>query len=227
MTLSSEMTRLAADLEASQADRLAAVAAIAPAVQSDLERGRAALNSTMKELMSTIDADLKGIFSQAAITRGRARDLIDRFTGERKDSAERLRTKLGDHMSNLESSVQTLLNEYATARSVMGGREADARARYLEDLRTRVNAQLAEAGKFVDALAKDREGAGRAWHLHTRNMEKMRRGGYSKSDSPTAKSTAPKKKVAVPEPAKEVAAKPDTATVAPAPTVPNADKDRN
>jgi|GEM_PF-3137738 len=224
MTLSSEMTRLAAEFEASQADRLAAVASIASTVRSDLEQGRASLNSTMTELMKTIDADLKGIFSQAAIIRGRARDLIDRFAAEREDDADRLRAELGGYMADLQSSVQELLNEHAKTRGAMGAREADARAAYLEDLRSRVNALLAEADKFINSLAKDRDRASRAWSQHARNMEKMRRGGKNKSESPVTKNAAPKRKAAVSEAAKETAAKPDKPAAAPAPTGPDADK---
>ena len=224
MTLSSEMTRLAAEFEASQAERLAAVADIASTVRNDLEQGRASLNSTVTELKRTIDADLKGIFSLAAIIRGRARDLVDRFADEREETADRLRTELGDYMSDLQSSVQELLDSYASTRAAMGTREAEARAAYLQDLRTRVHTLLSDADKFIDSLARDRERAGRTWRQHSRNMEKMRRAGKSKSNGPAAKTAAPKKKSAAPDPAKETVADRQKPAVAPGPNAPDADK---
>lgn len=175
MTMASEMTRLAAEFEAEQAARIGAVIGIQSAVRQDLAAARGALQRTMAGLATVLKADLRGIFSEAAIIRGRAEDLIDRFAAEREGNAEALRAELEGYVSDLQSSVEKLLAEHARAREAMGTREAAARAAYLQDLRARLQALLAAAGKFMDGLQQDRMRAERIWRQHLRGQKKQRR----------------------------------------------------
>ncbi|MCG8503802.1 MAG: hypothetical protein MI755_04270 [Sphingomonadales bacterium] len=188
MTLTSEMTRLAAEFEDGLQDRLAQIAGIQARVGQELEDGQVARARAMAEHSETIDADLKGLFSEAAIIRGRAEDLIDDFAAQREKNAATMRAKLESHVADLQVSVEKLLGSYSSARDSMSAREAAARQAYLKELQARVQALLADAAKFVDGLRKDRERAGRVWARHARNMSKLRRGGDRKPESAEAKS---------------------------------------
>ncbi|NQV93753.1 MAG: hypothetical protein HQ482_01235 [Sphingomonadales bacterium] len=174
MTLSSEMTRLAADFEPAQQERLAAVKRIQTGVRRDLAAGRAALRQATGAHAKAVETDLAGIFSEAAIIRGRTADMIDDFAAEREDNAEALQAVLKDYISGLEAAVANLLSELASARKKMSSREAAARAAYLQGVKNCVQALLADAATFVDGLNKDRVRAGRTWQQHTRAMRKQR-----------------------------------------------------
>ena len=160
MSLASEMTKLTEKLEAAQEGRLSAV-------YEDLEQ-------TMAEHARRVASDLKGIFSQAAIIRGRADDLIDRYAAERQRGGERLRGELTDFASGLRASVDALMDEYASDREMKGAREAANRAAYLTDLRARVEATRGDAEGFVEALRDDRLGASRIWQQYVRKQSKRR-----------------------------------------------------
>lgn len=158
MSLASNMTQLTEKLEAAQEARLSAV--------------YEGLAEVMAEHARRVDSDLKGIFSQAAIIRGRADDLIDGFAAERRSSGERLRDELAEFASDLRSFVDELMDGYASDRETMSAREAADRASYLADLRANVEATLAEAEGFVGALRKDRVRANRIWQQHARKQGK-------------------------------------------------------
>ena len=156
MSLASQMNQLREKLEAAQKGRLGAV-------RTDLAR-------TMAEHATRVDSDLKGIFSQAAIIRGRADDLIDRFAAERRNNAKKLRDGLGGFVSDLRSSVDDQLDGYGNAREEMSAREGAARVAYVEGLRSRTGAVLANAENYLSALKRDRLEASRIWHEHSRKV---------------------------------------------------------
>ena len=160
MGLASEMTKLTEALEAAQERRLSAV-------HEDLAQ-------IMADHTRRVDSDLKGIFSQAAIIRGRADDLIDRYAAERRSGGERLKGELAEFKADLRAFVDELLDDHASNREANGTREAAARTAYLEDLKARVEAALADAENFVGALRRDRLRASRLWQQHTRKQRKRR-----------------------------------------------------
>lgn len=182
MTLARDMSRLAVEFEAAQVARLAAVEGIKMSTHQSLAAGRAALQQIMADHAKTIDADLKGIFSQAAFIRGKAKDMIDQFAAEResfaaerKTNAARLRADLDKFMAGLESDVEKLLTEYREARKAMSAREAAARQSHLKDLKAQADMLVSSAADFIDRLAKDREKAGRIRSRHSQTMRKQRR----------------------------------------------------
>lgn len=160
MSLTSDMTQLTEKLEAAQEGRLSAV-------YEDLEQ-------IMVEHARRVDSDLKGIFSQAAIIRGRADDLIDRYAAERQRGGEQLRSELADFSSGLRGFVEALVDDYASDREMMSAREAAIRAAYLTDLRARVEAILSDAESFVGALREDHLRASRIWQQYARKQSKRR-----------------------------------------------------
>ena len=177
MSLASEMTQLTETLEAAQEKRLSAV-------NEDLAQ-------IMADHARRVDSDLKGIFSQAAIIRGRADDLIDRYAAERRSGGERLKGELAEFRSDLRAFVDELLDDHASDRETNGAREAAARTAYLEDLRARVEATLADAESFVGALKRDRMRASRIWQQHTRKQRKRRT--EVRSPKPVSRQKAPSK----------------------------------
>ncbi len=191
MTLASEMTELAAELEAAQAARLTAVAAIAPTVRNSLSR-------TMAELTASIERDLKGIFSEAAFIRGAAEDFIDDLTDQREDRANALRAELAGYVAELEK---------------MAARERGERLAYLNDLRAGVEAILDDARHYMNGLSKDRLRAGRVWRQHARTMAKQRLEAARPSPKPapapapaSAKSASTSKKKATSKTSSKTAA---------------------
>ncbi len=170
MSLASNMTQLTERLEAAQEKRLSAV--------------YEGLAEVMASHAGKVDSELKGIFSQAAIIRGRADDLIDGFAAERRSGGLRLRGELADFASGLRAFVDDLLDGYASDREAMGAREAASRAAYLADLRAKVEATLVEAESFVGALREDRSRANRIWQQHARRQSK--RGGDARSSKAPA-----------------------------------------
>lgn len=174
MTLASKMTQLTEELETAQDARRASVDATLGTVALQLASGQAALQRMASAEFSTRNAELKGIFSEAAITRGRADDLIGEYGDQRRVMAAELRAKLENDVADLQRSVETLLNEYSGTREVTAAQDAAARASYIKDLRARVNALLADAEKFLGALSKDRKRAARIWHQHARKARKPR-----------------------------------------------------
>lgn len=160
MSLANDMTRLTEDLEAAQERRLSGV-------YQDLAQ-------IMADHAKRVDADLKGIFSQAAIIRGRADDLIDQYAAERRRGGARLRGELAEFRSDLRAFVDELLEDYAGKREAGAAYEATVRAAYLEDLRAGVEAALADAERFIGALKRDRLRAARIWQQHARKQSKRR-----------------------------------------------------
>lgn len=211
MSLASDMTQLTEKLEAAQEGRLSAV-------YEDLAQ-------TMVEHARRVDSDLKGIFSQAAIIRGRADDLIDRYAAERQRGGEQLRRELADFASGLRAFVDALMDDYASDREAMGAREAASRAAYLTDLRARVEATLGDAEGLLEALREDRLSASRIWQQHARKQNKRRADVRSsklalhpkappKTKAPQSASAAPKPASAASKPA-STAPKPASAAAQP------------
>lgn len=195
MSLASNMTQLTEKLEAAQEARLSAV-------YEDLAE-------VMAEHARRVDSDLKGIFSQAAIIRGRADDLIDGFAAERRSSGQRQRGELAEFASGLRAFVDELMDGYASDRETMSAREAANRADYLADLRARVEVTLAEAEDFVGALREDRSRANRIWQQHARKQRKHRADKSSSKAAVLRAKTSLKPKAAKPAGA---ASKPAIAT---------------
>lgn len=208
MTLARDMGRLAVEFEAAQVARLAAVEGIKMSTHQSLAAGRAALRQIMADHAKTLDADLKGIFSQAAFIRGTAKDMIDQFAAEResfaaerKTNATLLRADLDEFMAGLEADVEKLLTEYREARKAMGAREAAARQIHLKDLQVQADMLVSSAAAFIDRLAKDREKAGRIRSRHSQALHKQRRAaappktaksGSKGAKKPTKAKAAPK-----------------------------------
>lgn len=174
MSLSSETMRVAAEFEAAQAARLAAIAGIGATVQRDMRQDRASLKRTMAEYARTMDKELKGIFSEVALIRGAAKDLIEWFASEREENTEAMRAELESLTSKLEKSVSAELSEMVTAREEVARRESTARRAYLRDLRRRVGAVLGDASKYIADLNHDRMRAERVWLQHLRTQRKRR-----------------------------------------------------
>ena len=205
MSLTSDMTQLTEKLEAAQEGRLSAV-------YEDLEQ-------IMVEHARRVDSDLKGIFSQAAIIRGRADDLIDRYAAERQRGGEQLRSELADFASGLRGFVEALVDDYASDREMMSAREAAIRAAYLTDLRARVEAILSDAESFVGALREDHLRASRIWQQYARKQSK-RRADVRSSKLAFRPKAAPKTKASQPPSAEpkppSAAQQPASATSKPA-----------
>lgn len=144
MTLASEIGRV-------REARLTAVRALQAGVRRDLATGKAALRRTSADHAKTVRADLDGIFSEAAVIRGRTIDMIKAFANEHENDAKSLRAELGGYVSNLQAAVARLLKEHTRTRDEMSVRGTAARADYLKDLRDRLHRLLATGERVTVA----------------------------------------------------------------------------
>lgn len=193
MTLTSEITRIAAECEAAQGARLAAIGKIEAEVRRDGRKNKAALARTMNAHRSATKSSLRDIFGLAAFSRGATQDMIERLGKEREESAEELHRQLDDFVSELHETVSGELERMATARTKMTRREANLRRAQLKDLRHRVAVQLSESDKMMADLHKDRTRGERVWEQHAHDAPRQRKAAIKKSAVADSK-PAPKRK---------------------------------
>ena len=86
MTLTSEMSRITTGFEASQGERLASIAKIRPGVKREKQLNRASLKRTMAAHRVATKNSLRDLFGMAALTRGAAVDMVERFGNEREET---------------------------------------------------------------------------------------------------------------------------------------------
>lgn len=156
MTMANEMTHLVGDVAEARSRRVAAIAGMRRTLRRQLRDDTTSRRVVMNRLTTSIKKDLGGIFSEAAVIRGRSVDMIQKFANEREDNAKALRAELDDYISDLEISVAKLLRDYGRARDEMGIRETDARETFMKGLRLRVH-------KLLTSLNADRARAGKIW----------------------------------------------------------------
>lgn len=195
MSLTSEMSRITAEFEAAQGERLAAVAKIGSDMRRESRRNAAFLRRTMTTHRAAIKGSLRDIFGTAAFARGAADEMVDHLKHEREESASDLRDRLSSFAANLRDTVGEELAEFATARMKMARREHSARRAHVRDLRRRVGALLASSDKLVEGLNQDRERAGRTWEQHLRAASRQRRAATraaAENETTSRRSTARK-----------------------------------
>lgn len=175
MSLTSDMSRIAAECEAAQGARLAAIAKIESDMRRDGRKNKAALARTMSAYRSATKSSLRDIFGLAALTRGATQDLIERIGKEREEGAEELHRQLDDFVSELHETVNSELERMATARTKTMRRDANMRRAQVKELRHRVAAQLAEADKMMANLHKDRTRGERVWEQHAHDAPRQRK----------------------------------------------------
>ena len=174
MTLTSEMTRLTAAFEAARAARLSALDGIRTGVRRLLADARASRCRIMAGHAKAIDAELKGLMSEAAIIRGRAEDLIEQLATRREREAATLRARLEAQVADLQLSVEELLVTCFRDREEMRARELAGRQAYRKALRAGVRKTLTDAAAAITTLRQDRDGAARIWRKHAGPAAKPR-----------------------------------------------------
>lgn len=181
MTLTSEMSRIAAECEAAQGARLAAIAKIESEMRRDGRKNKTTLARTMSAHRSATKSSLRDIFGLAAFTRGATQDMIERFGREREHDAELLHRQLDDYTSELHDSVSAELERMAATRTKTMRREANQRRAQVKELRHRVAAQLAESDKMLADLRKDRTRGERVWEQHAHDAPRQRKATIKKA----------------------------------------------
>ena len=174
MTLTSEMTRLTAAFEAARAARLSALDGIRTGVRRLLADARASRRRIMADHAKAVDAELKGLMSEAAIIRGRAEDLIEQLATRREREAATLRARLEAQVADLQLSVEELLVTCFRDREEMRARELAGRQAYRKALRADVRKTLTDAATAITTLREDRDGAARIWRKHAGPATKPR-----------------------------------------------------
>jgi hypothetical protein len=192
MTLTSEMSRIAAECEAAQGARLAAIAKVETEMRRDARKNKTVLARTMSAHRSATKTSLKDIFGLAAFTRGATQDMIERFGKEREASAEELHRQLDDYVAELHDTVSDELEHMAAVRTKATRRDANMRRAEIKDLRHRVAVQLAESDKMMANLHKDRARGERVWEQHAHDAPRQRKAATRKGGS--ADSTVHKRK---------------------------------
>jgi hypothetical protein len=197
MSLTSEMSRITTEFEAAQGERLASVAKIRPGVTREKHLNGASLKRTMAAHRAATKSSLRDLFGMAALTRGTAVDLVERFKNEREECASDLRNQLDSYVADLRETVGEELAHLASARVKLTRRADNVRRAQLKDLRRRVEALLAGAVKLIEDLNKDRTHAGRVWKQHLRNTARQRQAATAvkrTSRKQTVRKTAKKTK---------------------------------
>lgn len=189
MTLTSEMTRLTAAFEAARAARLSALDGIRTGVRRLLADARASRRRIMADHAKAIDAELKGLMSEAAIIRGRAEDLIEQLATRREREAATLRARLEAQVADLQLSVEELLVTCFRDREEMRARELAGRQAYRKALRAGVRKTLTDAAAAVTTLREDRDGAARIWRKHAGPAAKPRPAAAKAAKKPAEKAS--------------------------------------
>ena len=118
MSLTSEMSRITTDFEATQGERLASIAKIRPGVTREKHLNRASLKRTMTTHRAATKNSLRDLFGMAALTRGAAVDLVERFGNEREESTS-------DLLDQLASFADDLREHFLRVGKQLGGFLAD------------------------------------------------------------------------------------------------------
>jgi len=187
------MSRITTEFEAAQGERLAAIAKIGFGMRRDSRRNKVALARTMAPHRAATKASLRNIFGMAAITRGAAEEMIERFAYEREECASDLRKQLESYVADLRKTVGEELAHLTATRVKMARREDNTRRAQLKDLRQRVEALLANSVRLIEAFNKDRTRAGRVWEQHMRTAPRQRQATVQVAATPR-KHTAQKRK---------------------------------
>lgn len=180
MSLSSEMSRLAAEFEAAKSARLAEIASIAASVHQDCENNRDTLSRVMSAHSGATRRSLRNIFGTAALTRGAAEELVERFHGERETSAGELHEQLSAFVGDLHSNVAAELSRFNSARGKVKRRAAETRRGDLKELRECVEAIRDDSAKLVEGFAADRKNSMGVWNRHLRTMGLTRKPAQAK-----------------------------------------------
>jgi len=154
MTLTSEMSRITTGFEASQGERLASIAKIRPGVKREKQLNRASLKRTMAAHRVATKNSLRDLFGMAALTRGAAVDMIERFGNEREESTSDLLDQLASFADDLREAMGEQLAHLAATRVKTAHREDSVRHAQLKDLRKRVEA-------LMKGFSQDRQQAAR------------------------------------------------------------------
>ena len=194
MSLTSEMSRITTDFEASQGRRLGSIAKIRPDVAREKHNNRDSLKRTMAAHRVATKRSLRDIFGMAALTRGAAVDMIERFGSEREESTSELLDQLASFADDLHEAVSEELAQLTATRLKTARREDSARHAQLKALRKRVEALLKD-------FSQDREEAGEIWQQHLHTSSRRQRAAAKAALKPlatprkqTARKTAKKKK---------------------------------
>lgn len=187
MSLTSEMSRITTEFEAAHGARQAAIAKIRSGVKRENHRNKASRVRTMATHRAATKSSLRDIFGTAAFTRGAAKELIERFGNELEQCASELRSRLDSYVADLRKTVGKELAQLTVSRVKMARQEESARHAQLKDLRRRVEALLAAAGKLIEDFNKDRQRAGRIWGQHLRGASRPGRAAKRVAAEDTAK----------------------------------------
>lgn len=193
MTLTSEMSRMAAEFEAAQGERLAAIARIGSEMRRDSRRNKASLARTMSAHHAATKSGLRDIFGLVALSRGAAQDMVELLAKEREDCARDLHRQLEAYVSELRRTVGDEMSRLNASRAKMTRREVNVRRGQMKDLRRRVEALLADSAKLMADLHKDRARAGKLWSQHAHNTPRQRLATVKQAAAPSRR-TAPKRK---------------------------------
>lgn len=166
MSLTSEMSRTTAHIEASRRERLAAIAKISSDLRRQTQKSEASRMDVIATHRIATKSSLRDIFGIVAFTRGSAEELVERFRKERKSAANELWSELDSHVSRIRQAVSAEIAQIAATRATMAGRTRNARLDYLKEMRRRVDAVLNTSHKLMDELSEDRQRAGQVWEQH-------------------------------------------------------------
>jgi hypothetical protein len=195
MTLTSEMSRITTGFEASQGERLASIAKIKPGLARENQLNRASLKRTMVAHRVATKNKLRDLFGMAALTRGAAVDMVERFGNEREVSTKDLLDQLASFADDLREAVSEQLAHLTATRVKTARREDHLRHAQLKDLRKRVEA-------LIKGFSQDRQQAGEVWEQHVSTDVRRRRVAATRATpkavatprKPTARKTTKKKK---------------------------------
>jgi hypothetical protein len=168
MTLTSEMSRITTGFDVAQGERLASIAKIKPGVKREKQLNRSSLKRTMTAHRAATKSSLRDLFGMAALTRGAAVDMVERFGNEREESTSDLLDQLASFADDLREAVGEQLAHLAATRVKTARREDNARHAQLKDLRKRVEA-------LMKGFSQDRQQAGQVWEQHLRTALRRRR----------------------------------------------------
>ena len=179
MSLTSEMSRITTDFEASQGRRLGFIAKNRPYVAHEKRNNMASLKRTMTAHRAATKSSLRDIFGMAALTRGAAVDMIERFGNEREESTSDLLDQLASFADDLRDAVSEELAHLNATRLKSARREDNARRAQLKDLRKRVEALLKD-------FSQDRQHAGEIWKQHQHTSLRRGRAAAKAAAKPVA-----------------------------------------
>lgn len=166
MSLTSEMSRVTAQIEVAQRNRSATLAKIRTDLKRETQAGEAAREQVMAAHKAAVKSSLRDIFGRTAFTRGAAEEMVERFRKERNTAASELWPKLTAYADHVKDTVSAEVARLNAARSSMASRERNVRQNHVREIRQRVGALRAHADRFVGELRQDREGAADMWEEH-------------------------------------------------------------